>query len=59
MAEVADLKDFICRKFCENVERDKKKAAELRRLGWRVLTIWECETCSPARLQRLAERLMS
>jgi G:T-mismatch repair DNA endonuclease (very short patch repair protein) len=25
------------------VERDQRKARELGRLGWRVLTIWECE----------------
>jgi DNA mismatch endonuclease (patch repair protein) len=26
-----------------NVERDKRNLAELKRLGWRVLTLWECE----------------
>ena len=31
-------------KFARNVERDRRKADELRRLGWRVLTIWECAT---------------
>lgn len=29
-----------------NVERDGRKRAALEQLGWRVLTIWECETKS-------------
>src|SRR5688572_28534970 len=31
-------------KFARNVERDERKATELRALGWRVEAIWECET---------------
>jgi DNA mismatch endonuclease (patch repair protein) len=27
-----------------NKQRDRKHRRELRRLGWRVLTIWECQT---------------
>lgn len=27
-----------------NVARDKRNLAELQRSGWKVLTIWECET---------------
>lgn len=27
-----------------NQERDARKATELRALGWRVTTVWECET---------------
>jgi DNA mismatch endonuclease (patch repair protein) len=27
-----------------NVERDTKHAAALEAAGWKVLTIWECET---------------
>jgi DNA mismatch endonuclease (patch repair protein) len=26
-----------------NVERDKRNVAELKRLGWKILTVWECE----------------
>jgi DNA mismatch endonuclease (patch repair protein) len=40
-------------KFAANVSRDAEKATQLRRAGWRVLTIWECQL-SPARLHRLA-----
>jgi len=33
-------------KFAGNVDRDARAAADLERLGWRVATIWECETKS-------------
>ena len=30
-------------KFNANVERDKKNTADLMTMGWKVITIWECE----------------
>jgi len=30
-------------KFAANVERDGRKIAELRRMGWKTLVVWECE----------------
>lgn len=36
-----------------NQERDKLKAAALKKLGWRVLTIWECSLDDKS-LERLA-----
>jgi len=39
-------------KFAQNVERDKRTAKELKKLGWRVVTIWECETRDDKRLAR-------
>jgi DNA mismatch endonuclease (patch repair protein) len=35
-----------------NRRRDLRKARQLRALGWRVLTVWECELKSPERLER-------
>jgi DNA mismatch endonuclease (patch repair protein) len=35
--------EFWFSKFETNVARDKRTNAALRKLGWRVLTIWECE----------------
>lgn len=35
--------DFWLEKFRRTVERDKQKQAELEKLGWNVLTVWECE----------------
>ncbi|MDQ2774907.1 MAG: DNA mismatch endonuclease Vsr [Acidobacteriota bacterium] len=34
---------FWSAKFSGNVERDRRNARDLRRLGWRVVTVWECE----------------
>ncbi len=31
------------RKFEKNVERDKVIRKQLRKLGWKVVTVWECE----------------
>lgn len=38
-------------KFKANVERDAKKEAQLRELGWRVQVIWGCETKSRETLE--------
>lgn len=35
--------DFWQVKFAANVARDRAANAELKRLGWRPLVIWECE----------------
>ncbi len=41
-------------KFQANVDRDHRNARELRRLGWKVVTVWECEASRPTRwLRRL------
>lgn len=37
-------------KLARNVERDKENARALHKLGWRYMTLWECETRKPARL---------
>jgi DNA mismatch endonuclease, patch repair protein len=36
--------EFWKRKFAENEERDRRVSAQLRKLGWRVFVVWECET---------------
>lgn len=36
--------EFWNRKFEQNVERDRKAELKLSGLGWRAITIWECET---------------
>jgi DNA mismatch endonuclease, patch repair protein len=46
--------DFWQRKFRGNVSRDRRTEALLRKAGWRVIVIWECEI---ADLPRLRERL--
>ena len=36
--------EFWAAKFASNVARDKRQAELLRAKGWRVLTVFECET---------------
>lgn len=36
--------DFWLGKFARNVERDAVARERIESLGWRVVTIWECET---------------
>jgi DNA mismatch endonuclease, patch repair protein len=35
---------FWTDKITENAKRDKRVASELRRAGWKVKVVWECET---------------
>ncbi len=49
---------FWATKFGENVERDKRVASALRRRGWRVITVWECESKVVERLGRRLNRLL-
>lgn len=37
-------RSFWQRKFEENKERDVRARRRLRNLGWRVVTVWECQT---------------
>ena len=45
-------------KLKRNEERDAEQVHELRRQGWKVLTIWECETSDPDRLERTLKRFL-
>lgn len=42
--------EFWRAKFAANVARDARKVAELGELGWRVVTLWECEIRDHAKL---------
>jgi DNA mismatch endonuclease (patch repair protein) len=46
-------------KITRNRERDRRDSARLRRLGWRVLRVWECELKADAEgaITRLIARL--
>lgn len=50
---------FWSRKFAANVERDKFVREQLSNMGWTVLTIWECETEDPERLDDLFWKIVS
>ena len=43
---------FWNRKINKNIDRDKKSLKELRRLGWKPLVIWECQTRKPELLEK-------
>lgn len=45
-------------KFRRNQERDARVQKELEALGWRVITIWECEL-KPARREETLQRLLT
>ncbi|MCK5708099.1 MAG: DNA mismatch endonuclease Vsr [Candidatus Aureabacteria bacterium] len=37
-------------KLNRNIERDKKNKRELKKLGWKIIIIWECETKNTEKL---------
>ena len=49
-----ERRDFWREKLDGNAQRDRLNEAALRRLGWEILVIWECETKA---LDPLAERV--
>jgi DNA mismatch endonuclease, patch repair protein len=44
--------DFWLAKLTGNVERDRRNAASLRRQGWKVLIVWECQVENESKLSR-------
>lgn len=51
----ATRQDYWIPKFKRTVERDKRNQKELRRLGWNVIVLWECELKD---INQLAGRLL-
>jgi DNA mismatch endonuclease (patch repair protein) len=55
--------DYWKNKIDRNIQRDIKNKRELRKLGWRVITVWECtlrnKKTSVDRLNKLAETLQN
>lgn len=49
--------DFWNAKFLENKERDQRNVRALRRLGYRVLVVWECQTKHDSGLDRVRSRI--
>jgi DNA mismatch endonuclease, patch repair protein len=52
----ATHQDYWIPKFKRTIERDKRNQEELRRLGWNIIVLWECEIKD---VNRLADRLMA
>jgi DNA mismatch endonuclease, patch repair protein len=51
-------KEFWTAKLTGNVNRDRKAIVMLRRQGWRVLTLWECQMKNLGKLQRQLVRFL-
>ncbi|WP_142252688.1 very short patch repair endonuclease [Bradyrhizobium sp. UNPF46] len=45
-------------KIAGNRERDARHAATLQASGWKIFTVWECETVDSQQLHRLAKKIM-
>ncbi|MEZ0606155.1 very short patch repair endonuclease [Paraburkholderia sp. IW21] len=50
--------DFWLPKLTANAERDARNVRALRRLGWSVLTIWECQLGDTANLANRIRRFL-
>lgn len=50
---------FWERKITTTVRRDKDVRSRLRRLGWKVSTIWECELKNPAKVKSKLRRFLT
>ncbi len=44
-------REFWEKKFADNIARDRRNIRALRRLGWRCITVWECETKNEEKLR--------
>lgn len=49
--------DFWQKKFTDNIARDQRIEAELRRLGWHIIVIWECEVINGSFRQHIEKEL--
>jgi len=50
--------DFWADKLRRNKERDKRIARELKRKGWTVLVVWQCQLARPETVERRIERFL-
>lgn len=50
--------EFWQAKLSSNVERDKRNSRELKKAGWKVLVVWECETRNQILLERKVRRFL-
>ena len=49
--------EFWRDKIKDNRQRDTRKVTELGNLGWRVLTVWECESKDASILETIVRRI--
>ena len=51
-------KKFWSEKFARNVANDARHRRKLRRLGWRVVTVWSCQLRHPERVLAKIEKAL-
>jgi DNA mismatch endonuclease, patch repair protein len=51
--------EFWLTKRLANVERDRRNLRSLKQAGWKVMTVWECETKDVSTLAKRIERFLS
>ena len=51
-------REFWVPKLKGNVRRDRAIETKLRKLGWKVLIVWECQTRDLNRMSRILERFL-
>jgi len=54
----ASNKRFWSDKFKKNMERDKRNIKEIETMGWRTLTLWECQILDKNRNPRDLSRIL-
>lgn len=50
--------DFWADKLRRNKERDTRNIKDLKRKGWSVLVIWQCQLARPERVERRIKRFL-
>ena len=50
--------DFWVKKISRNQDRDRKVQTLLEDIGWRVVTVWECQTEKSEILEKLIEEIV-
>jgi DNA mismatch endonuclease (patch repair protein) len=50
---------FWINKFSANIDRDKRVAKQLKKLGWSIITIWQCQTKDIQKLRQKLATLLS
>lgn len=50
--------DFWVKKISRNQERDREVRTLLEEIGWRVVTVWECQTEKAEEFERLLEEIV-
>ena len=48
--------EFWQKKFDSNTKRDRRNRRQLRKLGWEVVVVWECQTKNASKLEAVLER---